>query len=80
MSGRFKKNELNYWPAEKKILAAIYGTEKLYPYSVAEEFILRKDYTTLRHLRNESWYRLLNCSNMRGGNITFLQKRMSQNQ
>lgn len=47
MSARFKKNELNYWPTEKRILATIYGTEKLYPYSVAEEFILRTDYTTV---------------------------------
>ena len=46
-SGQFKKNELNYWHAEKEILAAINGAEKFHPYLVAEEFILRTDSTTL---------------------------------
>lgn len=45
-SGQFKWNQLNYWPAEKEILAAINGAEKLHPYLVAEEFILQTDSTT----------------------------------
>ncbi|KAF3787423.1 ORF V Enzymatic polyprotein [Nymphaea thermarum] len=40
-SGQFKTHELNYWPAEKEILAAIRGLTKFHPYVIGEKFILR---------------------------------------
>lgn len=46
-AGSLERIELNYWPAEKEILATVYGAKKFHHYLIVEEFIRRIDSSNL---------------------------------